>query len=258
MVESIQNSCYILGQRVDYTTYNKASNQILAKARDKQNGYVCVSNVHMIMEGNDDPKFRQIVNEADLITPDGMPLVLALKLLGIRKAERIYGPTLMLRICQFAGREGISVGFYGGTENVLRMLRKNLLYQFNDLKIAYTYNPPFKPLSKAEDNKIVQDIINSGAQILFVGLGCPKQEKWMADHKKYLSIPTIGVGAAFDFIAGVKTQAPKIMQRVGLEWFFRLMSEPRRLWWRYLYHNPRFLFKFALQLLRIKKYQPKY
>lgn len=246
---------HILGQRVDHTTYDKAAGQVLDMAHDGQAGYVCISTVHMVMEGHDDPEFQAIVNGADLVTPDGMPLVWGLKLLGIKQAERVYGPTLTPIVCREATRQGVPVGFYGGTDEVLEMMKANLLRDYPDLNIAYLYGPPFRPLTEQEDEQIVQDIIASGARVLFVGIGCPKQERWMNTHKDRLPIPMVGVGAAFDFIAGMKPQAPGWMQKMGLEWLFRLVSEPKRLWWRYLYYNPRFVYKFALQLLGLKSYQ---
>ena len=248
------SSRHILGQRVDYTTYERAAAQVLGMARNGQGGYVCISTVHMVMEGHDDQEFRQMVNAAELVTPDGMPLVWGLKLLGIKEATRVYGPKLTPEVCREATKQGVPVGFYGGTEKVLARMKANLLSDYPALNIAYIYSPPFRPLTEQEDTRIVQDIIASGPKVLFVGLGCPKQEWWMAAHKDRLPIPMLGVGAAFDFIAGIKPQAPGWMQRLGLEWLFRLISEPRRLWRRYLYHNPRFLFKFALQLAGPKKY----
>ncbi len=247
-------SRYILGQRVDYTTYERAAVQILDMARNGQGGYVCISTVHMVMEGHDDPDFQAIVNGADLVTPDGMPLVWGLKLLGIKQAERVYGPTLTPNVCREAAKQGVPVGFYGGTGEVLERMKANLLRDYPNLDIAYIYSPPFRPLTDDEDKQIVQDILASGAWILFVGLGCPKQEQWMATHKNRLPIPMVGVGAAFDFLSGVKSQAPRWIQDAGLEWLFRLFTEPKRLWRRYLYHNPRFMVLFALQLLGFKKF----
>ncbi len=247
-------SRYILGQRVDYTTYDLATAQILEMCRSGQRGYVCISTVHMVMEGYDDDEFRQIVHAADLITPDGMPLVWGLRLLGIKEAERVYGPQLTPVICEEAAKQGVPVGFYGGTGEVLERMKANLLRDYPNLDIAYIYSPPFRPLTDDEDKQIVQDILASGAWILFVGLGCPKQEQWMATHKNRLPIPMVGVGAAFDFLSGVKSQAPRWIQDAGLEWLFRLFTEPKRLWRRYLYHNPRFMVLFALQLLGFKKF----
>ncbi|MEE9466114.1 MAG: WecB/TagA/CpsF family glycosyltransferase, partial [Candidatus Neomarinimicrobiota bacterium] len=195
---------------------------------------------------------QAIVNGADLVTPDGVPLVWGLRLLGFKKAERVYGPALTPIVCREAAGKGIPVGFYGGTEEVLEQMKANLLREYPGLEIAYSFSPPFRTLTEAENSTIVQNILGSGARVLFVGIGCPKQERWMAANKSRLPLPLIGVGAAFDFIAGAKAQAPSWVQRAGLEWLFRVITEPRRLWRRYLYHNPRFLYKFAGQLLRAK------
>lgn len=245
---------YILGQRVDFTTYERAVKKVLAMALDGSGGYVIFSTVNTVMEAHDDPDLQRIVNSAALVTPDGMPLVWGLKLLGIKDAERVYGPTFTLIACRKAGKLGIPVGFYGSTETVLNLMVSNLKAKVPGLHIAYAYSPPFRTLTMTEDKKVVKEIVDSGAKILFVGLGAPKQYRWMAENKKVLSsIVMLGVGAAFDFIAGVKPQAPGWMQRTGLEWLFRLITEPRRLWRRYLYHNPRFMFLFGLQVLGLKK-----
>lgn len=241
---------YILGMRVDCTTFDKATELIIKNALEGRSEYVCVATVHMVMEAFDDIDFRNIVNSALLVTPDGMPLVWALKLLGIKNAVRVHGPALTPYLCDKAGNLGISIGFYGGTEIVLEKMIKNLKSKFPGLQVTYAYSPPFRPLTEEEDREIVENINKSEAKILFVGLGCPKQEKWMAQHKGKIKTVMIGVGAAFDFLAGVKPQAPGWMQNMGLEWLFRLITEPGRLWKRYLYHNPRFIYHFGKQLLK--------
>jgi len=239
----------ILGLRVDATSYADATTQVLAAARAAESRCVCVANVHLVMEALGHPAYQQIIADADLVTPDGVPLVWALRCLGVRGQERVYGPTLTLHVCEAAAREGVPVGFYGGSPETLEALARNLTARFPALRIAYSHSPPFRPLTEDEDRQVVAAIAGSGARILFVGLGCPKQEEWMAAHKGRVRAVMLGVGAAFDFHAGTKRQAPHWMMRCGLEWLFRLASEPRRLWWRYLYHNPRFLWHFGLQLL---------
>jgi N-acetylglucosaminyldiphosphoundecaprenol N-acetyl-beta-D-mannosaminyltransferase len=179
------------------------------------------------------------------VTPDGVPLVKTLQGLGLPHAERVYGPTLTPAICRRAEQLGLSVGFYGGSEEVLSELKSRLLEDFPNLVIDYAYAPPFSSLDTAEDAAVVNAIRASGVKILFVGLGCPKQERWMGAHRASLDCVMLGVGAAFDFIAGRKRQAPAWLQRAGLEWLFRLVSEPHRLWRRYLYGNPRFLYHLA-------------
>jgi len=239
----------ILGTRVDCMDYAEAV-ECIAELAESGGGSVCVTSVHGVMEAWDDPGFQGILNGADLVTTDGMPLVWALKLLGLPQASRVYGPTLTPALCALAAREGIPVGFYGGTAEVLARLERTLLARFPELRIGFAYAPPFRPLSTEEDAALVSSIEDSGARILFVGLGCPKQERFMAAHRESLSCAMVGVGAAFDFLAGVKSQAPAWMQRNGLEWLFRLATEPRRLWRRYLNNNPRFVWAFARQLWR--------
>lgn len=240
----------VLGLRVDATSYDDGARRVLAWAEEEQGHYVCVANVHVTMEGWDDPSFRRLVNDADLVTPDGMPLVWALRRLGLPDAERVYGPTLMLHVCEAAEREGVAVGFYGGRAEAIERLVPNLQARFPALRVAFAESPPFRPLTDDEDEAVVARIRVSGARILFVGLGCPKQERWMAAHRDRLPLVQLGVGAAFDFHAGLVRQAPAALQRVGLEWVFRLAMEPRRLARRYLHHNPRFVWHLGRQLLR--------
>lgn len=239
---------FILGMRVDATSYAQATEQVVTWAKAGESRYVCVANVHMVMEAYDHPDFRALVNAADLVTPDGMPLVWMLRRLGVKDQERVYGPELTLRIAQAAAEEGIPIGLYGGTPQANEGLAQNLYERFPTLRIAYRYSPPFRPLSPEEETEVVEAINASGTRILFVGLGCPKQERWMAEHKDRVKAVMLGVGAAFDIHGGQKPQAPVWMQRAGLEWLFRLLNEPRRLWRRYLYHNPRFIILAIRQL----------
>lgn len=247
-------SRHILGMRVDAVDYESCSDEILRAAQSSVSAYVSVGTVHMVMESFDHPTFRQMVNDSKMVTPDGVPLVWALRLLGLKSAQRVYGPALTSIICEKAAEKKIPVGFYGGTEEAISRMAKNLKTKFPCLHIAYAYSPPFYELSEEEDRQIVADITASGTRILFVGLGCPKQERWMAHHVNRIPAVMVGVGAAFDFIAGTKPQAPRFMQNLGLEWLFRLATEPRRLWRRYLYHNPRFLYYFTLELLGLRNY----
>jgi N-acetylglucosaminyldiphosphoundecaprenol N-acetyl-beta-D-mannosaminyltransferase len=204
------------------------------------------------MEAHDDPTFRSVMNEADLVTPDGMPLVWGLRRLGVEDATRVYGPDLTPWILERAATEGLPVGFYGVTDEIMSEFSRRVLQRWPSLNIAYSYSPPFRPLSEEEDLRVVEDVNASGARILLVGLGCPRQEQWMAAHRSRIDAAMVGVGAAFDFIAGNKRQAPELMQRTGTEWVFRLVTEPRRLWKRYLIHNPRFVALFGAQLIRTR------
>ena len=239
----------VLGMRVDATSYEDGARRVLAWAGEEQGRYVCVANVHMTMEGWDDPAFRRLVNDADLVTPDGMPLVWALRRLGTHDAQRVYGPTLTLHVCDLAAREAVPVGFYGGRPEAIDRLVPNLRARFPALTVAFAESPPFRALTPAEDEAVVARIRASGARVLFVGLGCPKQERWMAAHRDRLPLVQLGVGAAFDFHAGMVRQAPPALQRAGLEWAFRLAMEPRRLARRYLHHNPRFVWHLGRQML---------
>ncbi len=214
--------------------------------------YVCVSPVHSIMESQRDEHLRHIHNATGLVTPDGMPLVWLSRLMGFREVEQVCGSDLMLSVCgQFHfTQQDYRHFFYGGTPAVLKQLQAQLLERFPNLQVAGIYAPPFRPLTPAEDRIVVNRINASKPDIVWVGLGAPKQERWMADHVGRLHAPVlIGVGAAFDFHAGTKKRAPRWMQRCGLEWLFRLMMEPRRLWQRYLINNPWFLWLVLRQAL---------
>jgi N-acetylglucosaminyldiphosphoundecaprenol N-acetyl-beta-D-mannosaminyltransferase len=197
-----------------------------------------------------------LMNDADLVTPDGMPLVWALRWLGVEGASRVYGPDLTASILDEASKEGLSVGFYGGTSRALELLEAEVRRRWPDLVVAYAYSPPFGELPSEEDGRIVRAIDASGVQVLFVGLGCPRQETWMAAHRSDVRAVMVGVGAAFDFLSGVKRQAPRVLQRAGLEWLFRLATEPKRLARRYLGQNPRFVLLFGAQLVRARIGRP--
>jgi N-acetylglucosaminyldiphosphoundecaprenol N-acetyl-beta-D-mannosaminyltransferase len=240
---------YILGTRVDATSYDDAVSRILHWARAGESRYVLACSVHGIMEGHDAPDFQKISNAADLVTPDGMPLVWVLRRLGLKDQTRVYGPDLTLNVCRAAAAAGIPVGLYGGTQEVLGVLQQSYHERFPQLQIAYAYAPPFRPLTGEEDEAVVRAINASGTRILLIGLGCPKQEHWVAQHRDRVHAVMLAVGAAFDFHAGRVKQAPLWMRRCGLEWFFRLLMDPRRLWRRYFKNNPRFLGLVTWQLL---------
>lgn len=217
--------------------------------------YICVTGVHGIMESQSDADLRQIHNQAGLVTPDGMPLVWISKLLGQRQVERVYGPDLMLAFCQLSMGKGYRHYLYGSSDMVLKRLEKNLRLRFVDINIVGSYSPPFRPLTGEEDYEIVERINATAPHIVWVGLSTPKQEQWMAAHVgRVKSAVLVGVGAAFDFHAGTKRQAPFWMQRSGLEWVFRLTTEPRRLWRRYFYNNPRFILSVILQVCGLRTY----
>jgi N-acetylglucosaminyldiphosphoundecaprenol N-acetyl-beta-D-mannosaminyltransferase len=254
-VDSSLEHRLILGMRVDATSYTDATRRIIAWARARESRYVCISNVHMVMESYDAEKFRDLVNKADLVTPDGMPLVWALKRMGVTRATRVYGPDLTLHVCEAAARESVKIGLYGGTAESLRGFVEFLENRFAGIQIVCSVAPPFRPLSADEDEAYTRQLKDSGAQIVLVGIGCPKQEFWMAEHKERLRAVLLGVGAAFDFHSGKVRQSPRLLQRMGLEWAFRLMMEPKRLWRRYARNNPRFVGLLLLQLATAKRHQ---
>jgi N-acetylglucosaminyldiphosphoundecaprenol N-acetyl-beta-D-mannosaminyltransferase len=242
---------HVLDMRVDAPrSYDDAVDIIIGWADEDQARTVGIATVNNVMEAHDDPSFLDVMNGCDLVTPDGMPLVWGLSMLGVGSATRICGPELTPRLLGRAAQLGIPVGFYGGDATTIEALRRVAAARWPSLTIAYAHDPPFRPLTAAEDDAVVEEILGAGVRLLFVGLGCPKQERWMAEHRDRLPIVTLGVGAAFDFLAGTKRQAPRFLQRAGLEWAFRLVSEPRRLWRRYLRQNPRFMALFARQVIR--------
>jgi N-acetylglucosaminyldiphosphoundecaprenol N-acetyl-beta-D-mannosaminyltransferase len=252
--ESNDQSINIIGTYVHRTTYAHAAALICKWGEGRLSKYVCAASVNNIMEAYDSPIFQRVMNEADLVTPDGMPLVWALKLLGHKCATRVYGPDLTLIILEKAALEGLQVGFYGGMSQVLDRLVEVVTRRFPRLQVVYVFSPPFRPATSEEDEQIVEEISRSNTRILFIGLNTPKQDYWMAAHKGRVQTVMVGVGAAFDFLAGSKPQAPRWMMRIGTEWIFRLVTEPRRLWKRYLKHNPRFVLLFLMQLLGLKHF----
>lgn len=239
----------ILGVNVAVSSYDEVLQRSLLWAQARHSRALFFATVHMVMEAVDDPVFLDRLNSADIVNPDGMPLVWALRALGESGAQRVYGPDATVAMLAAAEKDGVSVGFYGGTQAVLDSLIAAVRLQRPNLNIVFHQSPPFRALTPEEDAAVVEQIDSSGARLLFVGLGCPKQENWIMEHRGRVHAVMFGVGAAFDFIAGSKPQAPRWMMRSGLEWVFRLATEPRRLAVRYLRHNPRFVFRFLRQLL---------
>ena len=242
----------ILGSFIDAILWQETIDTLLRWAQGRQSRYVCICNVHVVVTAKQDPELRQVVNEADMATPDGMPLAWVLRRIGVQLQERINGPDFMWRLCGQAAEKGLSIFLYGSTEETLGRLTDNLKTAFPRLVIAGVSSPPFRLLSDEEDREMIDLINGSGAHIMFVGLGCPKQEFWMAVHREKIRAVMIGVGAAFDYHAGTVKRAPLWMQRSGLEWLFRLMSEPKRLWKRYLVTNSLFMIHLGLGLFMAK------
>jgi N-acetylglucosaminyldiphosphoundecaprenol N-acetyl-beta-D-mannosaminyltransferase len=244
----------VLGARVDATSYEDASRRVVRWAHEGRTAYVCVAATHLIMEAYDSAALRRDVNGAHLVTPDGRPLVWALKALGARGASQVRGTDLMTHVVERAARENVPIGLYGGTPESLDTLVRVLENRYPGVRVTCSISPPFRPLTPEEDEAVTQEIVASGACILLVGIGCPKQEKWMVTHQERIGAVMLGVGAAFDFHAGRVRQAPRWMQTIGLEWVFRIAMDPRRLWKRYAKQNPRFVGLFLLQLLGVLRF----
>jgi N-acetylglucosaminyldiphosphoundecaprenol N-acetyl-beta-D-mannosaminyltransferase len=234
-------SYYLLGMKLDPTSYEEATKKIIAWAKAGESRTTCAASAHMVMESYDSRSVRDAVNATDLVVSDGMPLVWWLRAKGVKNQQRVYGPELMLHVCRSAARERIPIGIFGSTQEVITTLVERLLVRFPELQINFVKSPPFRPMNSEEDDAIIQQIHDSGIKILFVGLGCPKQELWIAEHKGRVQAVMLAVGAAFQFHAGVVRQAPHWMQNNGLEWLFRITQEPRRLWKRYFVVVPRFV-----------------
>lgn len=233
----------LIGCNINLGSYSSFVNSIITQASSGQQFYyVCVANVHMIVEAYQSTSFEEVINNADLVTPDGMPLTWALKFLYRIKQERVAGMDLLPDILVAAEREEIPIAFYGGTEEMLNITKTYLGKAFPGIVVANMYSPPFRTLTTDEEIEIVKMLNNSGARIIFVVLGCPKQEKWMASMKGKINAVMIGIGGALPVLVGMQKRAPVWMQKKGLEWFYRLRQEPGRLFMRYLVTNFLFIY----------------
>jgi N-acetylglucosaminyldiphosphoundecaprenol N-acetyl-beta-D-mannosaminyltransferase len=250
--EPIRERYRVVSLDVDRCTHDSAAERVVDLARRRRGAYVCFGTVHMIMASHDSPEFGDHVNAADMIVPDGMPTVWMQRLQKARHPERVRANDLMMLLMARAEKEGLKVGFYGGQQEVIDAILERAEHEYPNLEIAYAFSPPFRPLTSEEDEEITANINSSGTQILFMGLGCPKQENWMAEHKARLSCVMLGVGASFDFYAGNVKESPAWLGRLGLEWLYRLTQEPKRLWRRYLILNPRFILQAARQMFSRK------
>lgn len=240
----------VIGVPIDAVGWDEARARLMGWARQQSSRYVCICNVHSVVTARQDPDYLRVVQQADMATPDGAPVAWSLRRAGFVGQPRVNGPDLMWKLCGDAEREGMAVGFHGSTPKTLELLRRVLQQAFPKLRIAYCVSPPFRVLNADEDTAICEQINASGVGLLFVGLGCPKQEHWMADHRGRVNAVMLGVGAAFDYHAGTISRAPNWMRSMGLEWLHRLCSEPRRLWRRYLVTNSLFIWHTVLQTLR--------
>jgi len=245
----------VLGVGLSVLNLDLAREAIAGALAQKSKGYVCVTGVHGVMEAQNDPGLRTILNQAFLNTPDGMPMVWVGRFGGFRQMDRVYGPDLMLLIFEWARDHGYTHFLYGGGDGVAAELARKLEAKFPGTRIVGAFTPPFRPLTTSEETDLIRTVNEKRPDIIWVGLSTPKQEKFMAQFiDKFEATLMFGVGAAFDFHAGRVRQAPRWMQRAGLEWFFRLCCEPRRLWRRYFRNNPLFAFNMFCQLTGLKKY----
>ena len=245
----------VLGVGITVLNLPLAVERICQAVAARRKGYVCVTGVHGVMEAQDDPALRRILNSAFLNTPDGMPMVWCGKMSGHREMNRVYGPDLMLELAGVSAERGLRHFFYGGANGAAEELKQRLTARFSGMLVVGTYEPPFRPLNDFEEAELSRQVAESRPDIFWVGLSTPKQEKFMAAYQDKLDVPImIAVGAAFDFHSGRVKQAPRWIQRSGFEWLYRLSRDPKRLWKRYFKNNPRFLFRIACQTLGLKKY----
>ncbi len=237
----------VLGAQIDAMSWNQALIRLMHWAKRRESRYVTICNAHVVVSSSQDASYATVINEADMATPDGAPVAWMLRRQGFGEQARISGPDVMWALCERCANEGLPIYCYGSTPATLSSLQERLREAFPALQVTVE-SPPFRPLNPHEDEAAVERMNASKAGVVFVGLGCPKQERWMAEHRGRVQAVMIGVGAAFDFHAGTVARAPLWMQRSGLEWLHRLASEPRRLWRRYLVTNTLFILGATRQL----------
>lgn len=247
--ENTDRAIEVIGSPITAASFNSQIGKILEWATKSESKYVCVANVHMLMEAYWHTEFATVLSHADLVTPDGTPLVWMMKLLGARAQNRVAGLDILLAVCQLASQQNIRVFFLGSQTTILEAMRVKLEREFPQLQIAGMEPLPFRPLTLAEDDEIVRKIHDSSAGVVFVSLGCPKQEYWMSAHKGKIRAVTIGLGGAFPVFAGIHKKAPVYIQKLGFEWLYRLIQEPRRLWRRYSSTIPPFIWLACKQLI---------
>jgi N-acetylglucosaminyldiphosphoundecaprenol N-acetyl-beta-D-mannosaminyltransferase len=239
----------IIGFPVTALPFESQMALILEWAKHGLSKSVCIANVHMLVEAYRNSSFATVLQQADLVTPDGMPLVWMLKLLGSPKQDRVAGLDVLQALCEQATVTGVKVFFLGSQSEILNRMRDRLKKEFPDLQIAGMEPLPFRPMTAAEDEALVEMLNQSEAGIIFVSLGCPKQEVWMANHKNRVNSVMIGLGGAFPVYAGLHKRAPNLVRAAGFEWLYRLLQEPRRLWGRYSSTIPVFIWLACKQLL---------
>ncbi len=239
----------VIGFPIAALPFDDQLSAILRWAKSGLSKTVCIANVHMLIEAHRNAQFAAMLKAADLITPDGMPLVWMLRLLGISRQERVAGPDVLTALCRSAPEAEVSLFFLGSQSVILERMRERLEREFPTLTIAGMEPLPFRPMTAQEDAEIVQKLNASGAGIVLVSLGCPKQERWMVEHQNRVNMVMIGLGGAFPVFAGIHRRAPLLIQRLGLEWFYRLVQEPNRLWKRYAGTIPIFIWLAIKQIL---------
>lgn len=245
-------SLNLLSLSITTGSYQNITENILALAKARVSSYTCVANVHMLVEAHKDKEFADIVNGADVVTPDGKPITWGLRLMHHQEQERVAGMDLLPDLLAGAIHMQIPVYFLGGTLDVLEKTKQHAKEKCPDLQIAGMFSPPFRTLTATEEEEIVQNINNSGAGLVLVAMGCPKQEKWMASMKGRVQASMVGIGGALPVMIGAQKRAPRWMQNAGLEWVYRLRQEPRRLFKRYAITNTTFIWLLARQYLAYK------
>jgi N-acetylglucosaminyldiphosphoundecaprenol N-acetyl-beta-D-mannosaminyltransferase len=236
---------YVLNSKITALSFIDTVKNILNLVEtDDKHKYVCVCNTHSLVTASNDKNFNNILSNAAICTPDGMPVVWALRMFGIKNQDRVDGPNLMLKLCEESIVKKYKIYLYGGTEDTLKRLEKKLEDLYTGINIVGSYSPPFRNLDEKEIIDIQNNINKTKADLVFVSLGCPKQEKWMYENSSKINGVLLGVGAAFNFIIGDIKRPPMIFQKLGLEWLFRLLLEPQRLWKRYFYNNTAYIYKF--------------
>jgi N-acetylglucosaminyldiphosphoundecaprenol N-acetyl-beta-D-mannosaminyltransferase len=256
MEEKANPVCNVLGVGISAIDLDRAVATVSGWIERREQNYVCVTGVHGVMESQRSPDLKRIHNDAGMVTPDGMPMVWLSRWGGFSHVSRVYGPDLMAAVCAESVAKGWRHYFYGGADGVAEQLKEKLAARYPGLQVVGTFSPPFRPMSPEEDAELIRTIDAAEPDIVWVGLSTPKQERWMDQHIHRINAPVmVGVGAAFDFHAGLKSQAPLWMQRNGLEWLYRLVTEPKRLWKRYLINNPLFISYVIAEKLRLRNFQ---
>lgn len=249
ILEACPPSRSVIGSPVTAVPFDTQIALMTQWAKSHLSKVVCIANVHMLIEAYQEPAFASVLKQADLVTPDGMPLVWMLRLMGVSNQDRVAGLDVLRALCASASAEGVSIFFLGSQASILERVRANLEREFPTLKIAGMEPLPFRPTTQEEDEAIIHKLNSSGAGIVLVSLGCPKQEIWMARHKGKVQAVMVGLGGAFPVYAGIHKRAPSLVRSMGFEWLYRLIQEPRRLWGRYKRTIPIFVWLACKQLL---------